>query len=135
MPEKPHDGEELYIELRLWHDDLSPEKITELFGDSPSRAAKCGGYIPGRAMPVDTGLWAYKVPVEFPWDVNAAIDKLLGKFENNVSFLDYCKKNGINITVAVVMYLKRNTPIMVLEPTLLGRLAKVGVTLDFGMYI
>jgi hypothetical protein len=135
MSENFHDDEELYVELRLWHDELIPEELTVLFGYAPSRAAKCGGHIPGRAMPVDTGLWAYKDAVEFPWDVNAAIDKLLGKFENNVPFLDYCKNNGINIEIAVVMYLKKNTPIMVLSPSVLGRLASIGATLDFGMYI
>ena len=135
MPEKTHVDEEIYVELHLWHDELIPEELTELFGASPCRAAKCGGYIPGRAMPVDTGLWSYRSAIAFPWDVNAAIDKLLGKFEDNVPFLNYCNKNGINIEVAVVMYLKKHTPIMVLEPTVLGRLAKIGAILDFGMYI
>ncbi len=127
--------EEVYIELRLWHDSLIPENITRLFGDLPSCSAKRGEYISSRVMPIDTGIWKYKKTIDYPWDINAGIDLMLKKFEDNVPFVSYYKKNRINIEIAIVMYLKRHTTIVIFPPTILERLSKLGIVLDFGMYI
>lgn len=127
--------EEVYIKLKFLETNLIPDEITNLIGISPTICGKKGDLVRGRKLPINEGLWIYKSIVAPPWNIGEALEKLLPMIETNEKLRKYCKNFNIYREFSVIMYLAQNTPIVTMEPSLLQRIANVGATIDFDIYL
>lgn len=127
--------EEVYIKFKFLETNLIPAEITNLIKVTPTISGKNGDLIYGRKLPINEGLWIYKSTVAPPWNIGEALEKLLPMIETNEKLRKYCKDFNVYIEFSVVMYLAQNTPIVTLEPSLLQRIANVGATIDFDIYL
>lgn len=129
-------AEEVYINLEFFDENLNPDEITRLIGIQPTKSGRKGALIPGgRKFPITEGMWTYKyIITETPWDVGKALAELLPLVESKPELLQYCRDNHIYLEFAVVSFLAQNTPIVILEPSLMKRMAAINAAIDFDTY-
>jgi hypothetical protein len=114
--------------LAITGPDLDPDRITALLGASPDQSRRSGGTGP-------RGLWSIstKDRISQTDEISTHIRSLLDRVTVDPDAWDELTQ-AYKCRVFVGWFLVRMNEMISIDPELLGRLANLGLTLDFDVY-
>ena len=122
--------------LRIFGDDLEPDKISKLLGHLPSKSERKGDRSvskSGNERVAKTGLWRLHATDLEPGDINAQIQEILDKLSPNIEVWNEISKN-YRLDLFCGLFMKKGVEETYLTVASMSALSARNIELNLDIY-
>lgn len=124
-----------FATLRLFHEDLDPDRVSRLLGVQPTKGHRRDDLRPGGASPYRTGMWSLSTEDLGSLDIREHLDHLLDVAEPRADALAQLRLAGTRQDVFCYWATTDGQGGPALDPEQMGRLANLGLAISFDCYV
>ena len=123
-----------YAGLRIYHDELDPDRITGLLGIEPSRTQVKGRITSGKIPPPTGGWFLSTENVTTSRDVRRHVDWILNRLEGKDDALMRLQSEGHHMDISCFWVSASGHGGPMLSPAIMRRLGELEIGIGFNIY-